>query len=142
MTPDGRDDDTQREAGAVVVRGDGPELRVLLITSKGEPDHWLFPKGHIEAGETAEVAASREAREEAGVEVIARQSIGTTSFLHEGRRFVVEYFFCDYVGDGATREGRSLEWLSFADAERRLSFAELHSILERAASIASSRAHR
>jgi len=41
-----------RQAGAIVVRRrkDGP--RVLLITSKRNAEHWLFPKGHVEDGET------------------------------------------------------------------------------------------
>jgi ADP-ribose pyrophosphatase YjhB (NUDIX family) len=40
--------------------------RVLLVL---ERDAWAYPGGRLEAGETPEQAAVREAREEAGIEV-------------------------------------------------------------------------
>ena len=56
------------QAGAIIVSNgsDGAPL-TLLVTAKRNPDHWVFPKGHVEPGETLEVAARREAEEEAGV---------------------------------------------------------------------------
>ncbi|MEV4641772.1 NUDIX domain-containing protein [Actinoplanes sp. NPDC049548] len=47
----------------------GPEGRVLLghrITA-GETPSWSLPGGHVEAGETWEAAAAREAEEETGI---------------------------------------------------------------------------
>ena len=41
------------------------EKRVYLIYSE-ENKHWLFPKGHIEKGESEIEAAKREVREETG----------------------------------------------------------------------------
>jgi diadenosine hexaphosphate hydrolase (ATP-forming) len=50
-------------AGGVVFGRDG---RVLVL---GHVDGaWVFPKGHIEEGETSEAAALREVEEEAGVD--------------------------------------------------------------------------
>jgi diadenosine hexaphosphate hydrolase (ATP-forming) len=50
-------------AGGVVFSRDG---KVLVL---GHVDGaWVFPKGHIEAGETSQVAALREVAEEAGVD--------------------------------------------------------------------------
>lgn len=49
-------------AGGVVFARDG---RVLLIRHRN--GSWVFPKGHIEPGETAAQAAEREVAEEAGV---------------------------------------------------------------------------
>lgn len=49
-------------AGGVVVNRDGKVL--VLGHSDGA---WVFPKGHIEAGETSQTAALREVEEEAGV---------------------------------------------------------------------------
>src|SRR5690606_18790830 len=71
--PDGRDRGrtggalrARREvsAGGVVFRRDG-ELRILLI--RDPYDNWGLPKGHIEAGETAQETAEREVREETGL---------------------------------------------------------------------------
>jgi len=49
-------------AGGVVFDVDG---RVLLIRHRS--GSWVFPKGHVESGETALEAALREVEEEAGV---------------------------------------------------------------------------
>jgi 8-oxo-dGTP pyrophosphatase MutT (NUDIX family) len=130
----------EREAGAVVLRRDGQQ-RVLVITSKTNPAHWLFPKGHIEPGESAQSAAAREALEEAGVHVKPVAPIGTTRYSHNGRDFEVEYFLCDYGGQEHAREGRRYEWLPPDEAGARLSFRELRQILDRAIAL-SSEMHR
>jgi diadenosine hexaphosphate hydrolase (ATP-forming) len=43
----------------------GPDGRTLLLQHVS--GHWVFPKGHVEAGETQLQAALREIAEEAGV---------------------------------------------------------------------------
>lgn len=53
-----------RSAGCVVVE----EHRLLMVRTS---DGWTIPGGSIEDGETADVAAARESREEAGVDVRA-----------------------------------------------------------------------
>ena len=54
-------DRTTDSAGAIVFRGD----TVLMIRAGSR---WSFPKGHVEPGETLLQAASRETREETGIE--------------------------------------------------------------------------
>ena len=75
-----------RQSGAIVVRLDQEEPRVLLVTAKRNPDRWIFPKGHVEKNETAEEAALREAREEAGVIGKVRRAGGSSgvSFSRRG----------------------------------------------------------
>jgi hypothetical protein len=34
-----------RQSGAIVVRLDGTEPQVLLVTAKRNPENWIFPKG-------------------------------------------------------------------------------------------------
>ena len=53
----------ERSAGGVVI-GDGGTI-ALVLDSGGA--RWLFPKGHVEEGETDEEAARREIEEEAGL---------------------------------------------------------------------------
>jgi 8-oxo-dGTP pyrophosphatase MutT (NUDIX family) len=55
-----------RQSGVIPYRlePDGP--KVLLITSR-KTRRWVIPKGNIAAGESARMAAEREAYEEAGV---------------------------------------------------------------------------
>lgn len=51
-------------AGGLVRRIDTDEVLALHVRSE---DRWGFPKGHVEAGESIEVAARREIREETGI---------------------------------------------------------------------------
>lgn len=56
-------------AGAIIFhRSADNKIEYLLL--KHELGHWDFPKGHIEAGETIEGAASREIEEETGLKRI------------------------------------------------------------------------
>ena len=50
-------------AGGIVI-GDGGDI--AMVRSKNSQS-WLFPKGHIEAGETDEETALREIQEETGL---------------------------------------------------------------------------
>ena len=52
-------------AGGVVLRGGKEGHAVLLVRYRS--GQWAFPKGHLEAGETAQQAAVREVQEEGGV---------------------------------------------------------------------------
>ena len=53
-----------RSAGGVVL-GEGGTI--VLVRAKGGDGAFLFPKGHVENGETDEEAARREIAEEAGL---------------------------------------------------------------------------
>ena len=63
-------------AGGVVFRQSANGLEYLLIRARKPPDAWVFPKGHIEEGETSERAAVREVLEEAGVRAAVVISLG------------------------------------------------------------------
>jgi len=73
-----------QQAGAVVVRLDGPEPRFLLVKARRDPTVWIFPKGHVEDGETAEETALRETQEEAGVIGRVLAPIGALEFESGG----------------------------------------------------------
>jgi len=58
----------QFSAGGVIIKKEKGQPRVLLI--KDSYGHWIWPKGHIEKGETPEDAALREISEETGLKKI------------------------------------------------------------------------
>ena len=58
----------QFSAGGVVIKKERKEVKVLLI--KDSYGHWIWPKGHIEKGESAEEAAIREISEETGLKTL------------------------------------------------------------------------
>ena len=82
---------TVKQAGGVVVMGNRVVLR---RTAKGE---YLFPKGHIEVGETAEQAALREVAEETGLEARIVASLGEVSFSYQGEEYQVALFLMQVV---------------------------------------------
>jgi ADP-ribose pyrophosphatase YjhB (NUDIX family) len=67
-------------AGGVVVRKNNGQIECLLITSVSRPDRWIFPSGHVEAGETLDEAALREVQEEAGVEAEVICNLGSMRY--------------------------------------------------------------
>jgi 8-oxo-dGTP pyrophosphatase MutT (NUDIX family) len=119
------------QGGAIVVRHDARTPRVLVVRSSDEL-RWLFPKGHVEPGETRCETAAREAREEAGVVADHGRFVGRASY-ERGRRVVeISYYRLDYLGDAPADESRDTRWCTPAQARRLLSFPELVSFLDRA----------
>ncbi len=92
-----------KQAGAIVVRSGKSEPRILLVTARRNPNNWIFPKGHVESGETLKAAAVREAREEAGIEGKVVGAAGRMSFEFGDNTYRVHYFVvktADRAGSG------------------------------------------
>ncbi|GAB3929725.1 hypothetical protein GCM10029976_029910 [Kribbella albertanoniae] len=86
------------EIAAAVVIHDGRVLLVRRSVAEGTL-RWQFPAGKIEAGETAEAAAVRETREEAGVEVRVTRTLGQRVHPLTGRR--MHYVECTLMSGTA-----------------------------------------
>ena len=68
--------------GGVVVRRDGDQLLVALVTEPGFAEY-ILPKGHLESGESLEQAARREIAEESGfTELTLIKDLGMTGRLN------------------------------------------------------------
>ena len=105
-------------AGGVVLRQRNGEPEILMV--RKSDGLLVFPKGHIESGETIEQAAMREVEEETGLQdlllfeklgVVVRSSvektgeqvikeihlfrISSSSFLHHKSEEAYGWFFCD-----------------------------------------------
>ena len=111
------------QAGAIVVeRGAVP--RLLLVRALGGQREWIFPKGHIERGETAVRAAVRELQEEAGVTGRPLARAGSSRFASNGEQVTVEYYLMEAVRRGAPHEGREQRWCTIAEALALLTFPD------------------
>ena len=130
--------------GVVPLYKDGAEWKVLLIEQisyRGVADKfWTFPKGHAEAGETAEMAAVRELVEETGISNIELEQtetfVMTYTFVHEGTTIQkTVYFYIGYCADQAVgianpNEIAALRWCNFGEAEQLLSHDNARQLLE------------
>jgi 8-oxo-dGTP pyrophosphatase MutT (NUDIX family) len=67
------------ESAGAVVMIDGR----CLVLRRADRGQWVFPKGHVEAGERAEDAAVREVREETGYEVEVGQNVLRSRLIQE-----------------------------------------------------------
>ena len=122
-----------QQAGAVVYRGDGNGLRVLLVRARRNPEDWIFPKGHVERNESAAGAAVREAEEEAGVTGRVISSMDPpVRFVQGDRRVDVTYFLVEFEREVKAAEKRDQAWLTPREALKRLTHDSARAVLERA----------
>ena len=97
---------------------------LYLLVSSSDGANWVLPKGHIDPGETPEIAALRELVEEAGVlgSIIERLSVRV--FEKGGKSVALQYFLVREDGSTATKEKRIVRWENERDALELLSFEE------------------
>jgi diadenosine hexaphosphate hydrolase (ATP-forming) len=74
------------QGGAIIVYGDHVVLR------RNKAGKWIFPKGHVEPGETTAQTAAREAEEETGLVVEVVEPVGSAGYKDKHEKVEVEYF--------------------------------------------------
>jgi len=109
------------KAGAVPYRRlPTGQIEILVISSPHRTDHWLFPMGHIDPGETPQETARRETQEEAGIIADPGPHIGQLVFTKSlGDEHRVDYYLAEYCGDTDWPESkqRQRQWLALEEAE-------------------------
>jgi 8-oxo-dGTP pyrophosphatase MutT (NUDIX family) len=129
----------ETSAGGVVFRiMDGSPVYLLIRDSYR---NWGFPKGHLEAGEPADVAALREVCEETGlVDVSLRGSISTIDWYFRFRGRLIHkvcHFYLIETSEAKTSPQRAegitaCRWSSFEEAETLVSYGNARDVLRRA----------
>lgn len=117
-------------AGGIVVRFDGHSPEYLLVSSSANRDLWVFPKGHIELGESPQVAALREVREEAGVRAKVLKNLSESRFSKGEEKVSVLYFLMEYGGPVDADEDREVKWCGYEEARKILSFGDTRKLLK------------
>jgi mutator protein MutT len=115
-------------AGGIVVKREGAQLLVLLTQHSGHKG-WIFPKGHLEAGETAHEAAVREVAEETGIKARVVCNVGRIRYaFHADGRLVLKsvvMYLMEYVTGEVTdtsSEVSAVKWVPAEEVARTLTY--------------------
>jgi ADP-ribose pyrophosphatase YjhB (NUDIX family) len=128
-------------AGGLVVdlAGDIPCGALIGRTDRQGRLLWSLPKGHIEAGETAEQAALREVQEETGIagEIVAELGTIDFWFVAEGNRIhkTVRHYLMRRVGgelSDADIEVDEVAWVPLPDIRGQLAYPDERGLVDTA----------
>ena len=69
--------------------------KILLVRSKTTHEKWAFPGGRQEEGETSQVAATREVKEELGMDIEIGRKLGSYVSVLAKRKYEIECFVAE-----------------------------------------------
>lgn len=130
----------QTSSGGVIYRKNGDTYAVALISVK-EGKFWCLPKGLLDKGETPEMTAVREVREESGLNGRIIEKLGDITYWYYIRgentkcRKTVHFYLMEYESGDTSQhdlEVDGAEWFSLDEALRKISFKGDRRILEAA----------
>lgn len=121
----------EKSCGGVIINGD----QVLLIKNK-RSQHWSFPKGHMEKGESPVQTALREIREETGLKVIIKPDVSSTINYNpttEVNKDVTYFLARPWGGILKAQESEvsELEWLSIDEALEEITYEQEKEVLRK-----------
>ncbi|MBJ6117102.1 NUDIX hydrolase [Pontibacter sp. BT310] len=133
----------QVSAGGVAYRKTGATIEVALI-SVGKENRWQLPKGIVDPGETPEVTAVREVREEAGLQTELLEQLEKIEYWYVGNKgsqrvrfhkFV--YFYLLRYSSGNIQdhdwEVNEARWIEISQAQQLLAFKSEKLVVAKAA---------
>jgi 8-oxo-dGTP diphosphatase len=132
----------QISAGGVAFRRNDSKPEVAIVSVKPKL-RWQLPKGLVDPGESPQVAAVREVREEAGVETELIRLIETIEYWYRSvkngkpvryHKFVHFYLMEYKTGDVSSHdhEVEEARWVSFEEALEMLDFKGEREVVEKA----------
>jgi ADP-ribose pyrophosphatase YjhB (NUDIX family) len=134
----------ETSAGGVVLdlAADPPAVALIARHDRRSRLLWSLPKGHVEEGETPEIAALREVQEETGLEgrIIAPLGVIDFWFVVEDKRIhkTVHHFVIEAIGGELSDEDievEAVEWIPYDQVVRRLAYGDERRLVEKVAQI-------
>ena len=132
----------QVSAGGVAFRWKDSEPEIAIVSVKPKL-RWQLPKGLVDPGESPEVAAVREVREEAGVETDRLALIETIEYWYRSMKYgkpvrfhkFVHFYLLQYRSGDVSDHDHEIEearWVSFEEALEMLEFKGEREVVEKA----------
>lgn len=132
----------QVSAGGVAFRWRDSEPEMVIVSVKPKM-RWQLPKGIVDPGETPEITAVREVREEAGVETDLIALIETIEYWYRATRYgksvryhkFVHFYLLQYRSGDVSDHDHEIEearWVSFEEAIGMLAFESERGVVEKA----------
>jgi len=132
----------QISAGGVAFRWKEAEPEIVIVSVKPKL-RWQLPKGIVDPGESPEVTAVREVKEEAGVETDRLGLIETIEYWYRSVRNgqpvryhkFVHFYLMEYRGGDISNHDHEIEearWVSFDEAIEMLEFKGEREVVEKA----------
>jgi 8-oxo-dGTP pyrophosphatase MutT (NUDIX family) len=132
----------QISAGGVAFRWKDAQPEIAIVSVKPKL-RWQLPKGIVDPGESPEVTAVREVKEEAGVETERLGLIETIEYWYRSVKYgkpvryhkFVHFYLLEYrSGDvsGHDHEIEESRWVSFEEALEMLEFKGEREVVEKA----------
>ena len=132
----------QISAGGVAFRWGNSEPEIAIVSVKPKL-RWQLPKGIVDPGESPEVTALREVREEAGIETERLALIETIEYWYRSLRNgepvryhkFVHFYLLKYRSGNVSDYDHEVEearWVSFDEALEMLEFKSEREVVEKA----------
>lgn len=132
----------QVSAGGVAFRRVDSNVQIAIVSVKPSL-RWQLPKGIVDPGETFEVTAVREVREEAGIETELIELLETVQYWYQrvqnGRHIryhkYVHFYLLQYRGGDVSNHDHEVaesRWVRFDEALGLLAFDSERKVVEKA----------
>lgn len=130
----------QVSSGGVIFKKSEGLVEVALVSIK-QGEFWCLPKGVVDKGETPEMTAVREVREESGLNGRIIDPLGEITYWYYIKdenikcRKTVHFFLMEFLGGNTEEHDDEVdgsEWFPFETALQKISFRGDRAVLDRA----------